>query len=173
MFEALRRRGIRMLVVATAILAGATGIALATIPGSDGVIAGCYEKRTGLLRVIDAEAGKKCFSFETPISWSQRGPKGDAGVAGPIGPRGERGPAGPAATVIRVGPLEQGVSLAHCLIGEVATGGGGVATGAAPALSHSLPLNGEAGTTPTGWIARTSNPDGFVRAYAVCAGGAA
>jgi hypothetical protein len=48
----------------------AGGVASATIPAA-GVINGCYEKRTGLLRVIDAEAGKTCITkYETPISWN-------------------------------------------------------------------------------------------------------
>lgn len=103
MIKGLRRRGTRMLLIATAMLAGAAGVALATIPGSNGVINGCYEKRTGLLRVIDTEppANKKCTTFETPISWSQQGPKGDQGLQGiqgergPQGPEGPQGPAGP------------------------------------------------------------------------------
>jgi polyhydroxyalkanoate synthesis regulator phasin len=46
------------------------GVASATIPAG-GLINGCYEKRTGLLRVIDAEAGKTCITkYETPISWN-------------------------------------------------------------------------------------------------------
>jgi hypothetical protein len=155
-----KTRAIRLLLVGGVAIAFGAGLAYAAIPGSDGVISACYEKRTGLLRVIDAEAGKQCLRFESPISWNQEGPKGDPG---------EPGAAAPFTTVIRVGQLEQGVSLAHCLIGEIATGGGGVASGAGPALSHSFPLNGEAGTTPTGWVARTNNPEGFVRAYAVCA----
>jgi Putative metal-binding motif len=73
-----------------ALLAG--GLAYATIPASNGVINGCYEKRTGILRVIDAEAGKSCLSLETPISWNRRG---DPGPAGPQGPKGDQGPAGP------------------------------------------------------------------------------
>ena len=85
MIKGLRRRGVRVLLVATAMLAGAAGVALATIPGSNGVINGCYEKRIGILRVIDAEAGKTCTSFETPISWNQQGPKGDPGSADPPG----------------------------------------------------------------------------------------
>jgi hypothetical protein len=173
----VKRYGARMLLGAaglTVVLAGATW---AAIPGAGGVVSGCYEKRTGILRVIDAEAGKRCLSFENSISWNREGspgpvgPQGAQGPAGPAGPAGARGPAGPASTVIRVGPSEVAVSLAHCLIGEVATGGGGVATGAGGALSHSFPLNGEAGTTPTGWIVRAANPDGFVQAYAVCAPG--
>ena len=111
MIKGLRRRGVRVLLIATAGLAGATGIALATIPATGGTISGCYEKKTGILRVIDAEAGKTCLSFETPISWNQKGPKGDQGIAGlagpagapgptgeagPQGPKGDTGPAGPA-----------------------------------------------------------------------------
>ena len=92
MIRALRRRGVRMLVAATTILAGATGVALATIPTSgSGVINGCYEKRTGILRVIDAEAGKTCTSFETPISWNEKGPQGIQGLKGDKGDPGKDG----------------------------------------------------------------------------------
>jgi hypothetical protein len=102
-------------------LAGAVvaGIGWAAIPGADGVINGCYEKRTGILRVIDKEAGKSCLSFETPITWNQKGPagaqgpagapgpagpKGDQGLAGPEGPNGEPGAQGPAGEDGAVGP---------------------------------------------------------------------
>lgn len=86
-------------------LLAAGGIGWAAIPGSgeSAVISGCYEKTTGVLRVIDAQAGKTCTRWETAISWSQKGPKGDAGpqgtpgaagAAGPAGPKGEPGPQG-------------------------------------------------------------------------------
>ena len=163
---ALRKQALGIALGAATLLVALAGVAWAAIPGSGGVINGCYGKQTGILRVIDGEAGKSCLSFETPFNWNQQGPKGDPGAPGA---RGERGPAGPAMTVVRVGALGQSVSLAHCLIGEVATGGGGQASGAGPALSHSLPLTAAGSTTPTGWIARTSDPDGFVQAYAVCA----
>lgn len=94
MIKGLGRRGIRMLLTATVLLAGATGVAFATIPGSDGVVSGCYEKRTGLLRVIDAEAGKRCTSFETAISWNQGGPAGPQGPPGEKGAPGDKGPQG-------------------------------------------------------------------------------
>jgi hypothetical protein len=94
MIKGLRRRGVRMLLTATAMLAGAAGVALATIPGTDSVINGCYEKRTGILRVLDTEAGKKCLSFESPISWNQQGPKGTPGPQGAQGPQGLSGAAG-------------------------------------------------------------------------------
>lgn len=95
MLKTLRRRGPRLLVLAGAALATTAGVAFATIPGSTGVINGCYEKRTGILRVIDTEAGKRCLSFETAISWNQQGSKGDRGEIGPPGPKGDTGLTGP------------------------------------------------------------------------------
>jgi hypothetical protein len=68
----MRTRATRLLLLGGAIVAFGAGLAYAAIPGTDAVINGCYEKRTGLLRVIDAEAGKKCTQWETPITWSQQ-----------------------------------------------------------------------------------------------------
>jgi hypothetical protein len=76
-------------------LALAAGAAYATIPGSGGVINGCFEKRTGILRVIDVDAGKSCLRIEAPIRWNERGEKGDQGDPGLPGPPGATGPAGP------------------------------------------------------------------------------
>jgi hypothetical protein len=45
--------------------------------------------------VIDAEAGKTCLSFETPITWNQRGPAGPQGPKGDKGDQGAQGPPGP------------------------------------------------------------------------------
>jgi hypothetical protein len=63
-------------------LAGGTTAALATIPGGDGVISGCYKKYSGELRLIDT-ASKTCKSWEIPIAWNQTGPAGPAGAQGP------------------------------------------------------------------------------------------
>jgi hypothetical protein len=71
------------------------GTALATIPGSDGVIKGCYAKKDGTLRVIDA-ASSQCKPTESALSWNQKGPKGDPGPQGPRGYDGQTGPTGPA-----------------------------------------------------------------------------
>ena len=164
---------------AAALLVAVAGVATGAIPGGGGVISGCYEKRTGILRVIDAEAGKRCVSIENSISWNQEGPPGPAGAQGvqgppgPAGAQGPAGPAGPAGTVVRLGPLEAEVSSAHCLIGEVTTGGGGVALGTGGALSHSRPFTSAGTTSPIGWTVRGANPLGLVQAYAVCAPGAA
>lgn len=92
MFKTLSARAKWVLVgAAAALVAGAGGVAFGAIPGSGGAINGCYMKQTGILRVIDAEAGKKCLSFETAISWNHVGPKGETGAQGPQGPQGERG----------------------------------------------------------------------------------
>ena len=75
------------------------GIAWAAIPDHDGAIHGCYTKVGGVLRVIDTAKGQKCLAnLEVPITWNERGPKGDpgtAGVDGAPGRQGEPGPAGP------------------------------------------------------------------------------
>src|SRR3712207_269865 len=77
-------------------VAGAVGVASGAIPGLNGTISGCYAKATGLLRVIDAEAGKACLATsEVPIRWSQTGPQGPTGPRGATGPQGATGPAGP------------------------------------------------------------------------------
>jgi hypothetical protein len=76
-------------------LAVAAGAAFGAVPGSNGVISACYGKQLGVLRVIDAAAGKTCTPYETSISWNQQGPKGDAGAPGPAGPGGAVGATGP------------------------------------------------------------------------------
>lgn len=101
----LGRRSFRLLAVSAGILAVAGGVAYATIPNSTtAVISGCYGKTTGLLRVIDAQAGKKCTILEVPISWNQKGEPGDDGLPGADGEdgtdgaQGPPGPQGPAGT---------------------------------------------------------------------------
>ncbi len=76
--------------LAAAVLAG-TGTALASIPGSDGVIHGCYLVKDGTLRVIDTDAGQSCVKGEKGLSWNQAGPQGPAGPAGPQGDPGLSG----------------------------------------------------------------------------------
>src|ERR1700758_47704 len=84
-----------VLVIGVAAVLVAGGAALATIPGSDGVIKGCYAKKDGTLRVIDA-ATTQCNPTETALAWNQKGPKGDTGAQGPRGYEGQTGPTGPA-----------------------------------------------------------------------------
>ena len=95
-----------------AVLIVGGGVAMATIPGSGGVINGCYNKTGGALRVIDTAAAS-CSNGESALNWNQTGPqgpqgpkgdpgpqgaKGDPGAQGPSGPQGARGPQGPGAT---------------------------------------------------------------------------
>ena len=73
------------IVAAIAVTAGAGA---AAIPSSSGAVNGCYERITGILRVIDTDSGKSCKSFENAIVWSVRGPQGPAGATGPKGDPG-------------------------------------------------------------------------------------
>jgi Collagen triple helix repeat (20 copies) len=82
-----------VLAAGVAALLVAGGAALATIPGSDGVIKACYAKRDGALRVIDSAAS--CKAGETALTWNQKGLKGDTGAQGPRGYAGQTGPTGP------------------------------------------------------------------------------
>src|SRR6266540_3846415 len=75
-------------LAAVVLLIALGGIAYATIPDSDGVIHGCYQKSSGLLRVIDTDTGQSCASSEKPVSWNQTGPEGPTGPQGVTGPPG-------------------------------------------------------------------------------------
>lgn len=76
--------------LAASALAG--GVALAAIPDGGGVISGCYLKVGGILRVIDTSKNEKCLnSFEVPISWNQKGLRGDPGANGVNGVNGTNG----------------------------------------------------------------------------------
>ena len=104
------------------------------------------------------------------------GPQGPQGPAGPRGLTGERGPAGPAGpagatnVTLRLGPDQSGSSIASCLPGERATGGGGFVTQADSFLfDSSPPTNAQ---PPTQWQAQAETALGAaatVQAYVVCA----
>ena len=75
-------------VIATAALVVVVGgVAVAAIPGADGVVKSCYANTTGQLRVIDSDAS--CAGGETQLSFNQQGP------SGPPGPKGDPGSPGP------------------------------------------------------------------------------
>jgi hypothetical protein len=97
-----KRLVLAALGVAAALVGG--GVALATIPGSGGVITGCYAKATGTLRVIDTSSAQ-CKAGESALTWNQAGPQGPKGDAGPQGPKGDTGPQGPQGPKGDVGPL--------------------------------------------------------------------
>lgn len=93
-------------VGAAALVMTMGGAAWAAIPAADGTIKGCYARTSGLLleiphskgdvRIVDS--AESCRSYEIPITWGERGPKGDPGPAGPmgtVGPKGDPGAMGP------------------------------------------------------------------------------
>jgi hypothetical protein len=87
------------LVLASAALAVALGgAAWAAIPTAEGVIHGCYNKRSGQLRVIDTATHAKCGRREAELNWEEigpPGPRGGGGARGATGPPGPTGPEGP------------------------------------------------------------------------------
>jgi hypothetical protein len=78
----MRRKAIIAATLAV-VLASVAGIAVASIPDSNGVIHGCRNLKSGALRVIDSEAGQTCDSkTEAALTWNQTGPQGPAGSPG-------------------------------------------------------------------------------------------
>lgn len=102
----VRRPGL-LLFTLVGLLITITGLAWAGVPAANGVVTGCYDGKSGALRIIDAEAGQTCSSREKQITWNQTGPvgpQGPVGRPGPTGvpgqpglqgPQGEAGPQGP------------------------------------------------------------------------------
>jgi len=78
-----RARTWAALAIVTAVVTGAA--AYAAIPGEDGTIAACYGKVSGIVRIVDAEAGKTCLPSENEVNWNQQGVQGPPGVEGPPG----------------------------------------------------------------------------------------
>lgn len=84
-----RRKGVLVLVGAVALLLVA-GVAYATIPDGAGVYTACRLNGVGTIRLIDPSGPSTsllshCTTFETQITWNQKGQKGDAGSPGQNG----------------------------------------------------------------------------------------
>ena len=95
----------KKLVVGAAIGTAVTlsaAVGFAQVPGQDGVIRGCYDVKTGVLRVV--ASGALCGKGENALEWKQRGEPGAAGPQGAAGAQGQPGPAGPAGAVGPAGP---------------------------------------------------------------------
>jgi hypothetical protein len=71
-----------VLVAALLSVVGAAVAATAAIPDANGVIHGCRNTKTGVLRVIDTDARQTCGKDEVELNWNQTGPQGPAGVSG-------------------------------------------------------------------------------------------
>jgi hypothetical protein len=80
-----------LLVAAAALVVALGGVAYAGIPGSQGVIYGCYDSG-GNLKVI--KSGQSCARGFTSLNWNQSGPQGPQGPAGATGQQGPQGPPG-------------------------------------------------------------------------------
>jgi hypothetical protein len=89
------------------VLALVSGVAYASIPGSDGLIHACRKNTDGSVRVIDTDLGQTCASGWTAFTWNQTGPQGATGATGATGAQGDVGPQGPA------GPSSGAVSTFH------------------------------------------------------------
>jgi hypothetical protein len=85
------------------LIAGAVTVIRASIPDSQGVIHGCYNKSNSTLRLIDNTV-TTCNQNETAITWNQVGPQGPQGLPGPQGLAGPQGPAGPQGAAGPQGP---------------------------------------------------------------------
>lgn len=75
-----------------------TGVAVAAIPDSSGVVHACYQKVTGAtkpVRLLDIGEKSTCPKGWVAVSWSQTGPSGPVGPTGPTGAVGPTGPQGP------------------------------------------------------------------------------
>jgi hypothetical protein len=70
-------------------LGGGAYAAVGLIPGRDGVIHGCYKKKTGNLRLVSA--GRNCSRSERSIAFNQQGRTGIKGARGTTGARGATG----------------------------------------------------------------------------------
>lgn len=110
--QLLPRRARRGRILGTVMVTSVLTIVVAGTVASahdadDGQIRGCYEKKTGRLRIAD---DKRCSDDEWKVSWNEHGRKGDDGARGPAGPagavgaKGDRGPAGPAGPAGPMGP---------------------------------------------------------------------
>lgn len=107
--RALSRSGMAVAAVTAATMMVAGGAALATIPGGDGTINGCYDAGAPpphSLSIVDNPAA--CTG--TLLVWSQTGPAGPAGPQGATGATGAQGAAGPAgASGVNTAPLVGGL----------------------------------------------------------------
>jgi hypothetical protein len=97
------------IAISAAVLTAAGAVAYAAIPDPSGQVNGCYTTSAtllgpakGSLRVVDS--GEHCRAGETPITWSQTGPRGPVGATGATGAMGATGAAGATGATGPAGP---------------------------------------------------------------------
>jgi hypothetical protein len=134
--------------VVVAVMIGTATIALGVlpIPGPDGRINGCYDFRSGALRVISE--GQQCKKDEIDIFWNQTGPAGPAGATGPAGAPGAAGATGPAGAAGPAGAT--GPAGAMGPVGATGPAGPAGAMGPAGATGPAGPAGPAGATGPAG-----------------------
>jgi hypothetical protein len=116
-------RIIKRAAVGAAIAMTATaGIAVASIPGPNGVINGCVKKTSGAVTVIDSAA--KCPTGTTPLNWNQTGPQGAPGAPGIDGTDGVSGYEVVEKTAVMSPGVVMTTATAECPAGKRPLGGG-------------------------------------------------
>ncbi len=150
----------KVMRVTAVVLVSTAGVATVAALGVDAAVAsaasagrvhGCYNTRTGALRIV--KAGKHCLSGQASISWRRRGHVGATGEQGAPGAQGATGALGPVGVTGTAGvggaegaPGAAGVNGATGAEGpEGATGANG-ATGQ-PGRSGATGTTGPTGAT--------------------------
>jgi hypothetical protein len=142
-----------------------SGMAIASIPDSQGVIHGCYKLNNpakGSVLVVDTEAGQSCPNGYAALDWSQTGPQGPAGGPGVTDAR------------IEVSSFSDpaGILWSHthsCQSGSVINGGYSWDPDV-PGQYESLEVYGNYITGTGGWVVKgKAAVDGHVDIYVMCA----
>lgn len=173
----------------TLALTAGTGIAMAAIPDSGGVIHGCYKPNSNgsnsALGVIDTVlSGGHCPTGDTALTWNQTGPQGPQGATGATGATGAQGPAGPSGMsgyqIVTAAPSSgyfstigaAVVATVTCPAGEKAISGGGTTEDTSgnitAAIADSAPLSDGSGWRVTFYVP-SNGSNSNDEAYAVCA----
>lgn len=85
------RRKLALLIAGAVAVLAFGSLGLAAIPDENGVIHGCYDTKTGQLRVTNTSVNGpslSCSNKEAGLEWNQQGPQGIQGVPGPQGAPG-------------------------------------------------------------------------------------
>lgn len=137
-------------------LAGEDPGGLATALHDGNTIHACKKNQNGDVRLVDD--ADQCLPNETLVEWGVQGPAGPSGVVDAH------------VHVVSINSDEEGSdntasATAFCETGEVALGGGYVASGFAVEVSDDRPLDMEGfapddGDTPGAWLASVRNPSG-------------
>jgi hypothetical protein len=109
-------------LVASVLAAAGVATAVASIPGPDGTINGCYDPGNlpAPLSVVDAPAECKA----TLLPFHQTGPAGPAGSAGPAGPAGTLASSSRVSVRLNRTPDNDYSGTAMCPAGTILLGGG-------------------------------------------------